>query len=91
MTFFPSMIDLWKNWIEENWERSENNIVFAWFVEQEQIGHTQMLEAETGLEVHEIVRRPLGRLNRITIFKIGRVLLDWRDIWEQAGRADGTV
>ena len=53
MTFFPSMIDLWKNWIEENWERSENNIVFAWFVEREQIGHTQMLEAEAGLGAHE--------------------------------------
>ena len=79
------MIDLWRNWIEKNWERSENNIVFAWFVEQEQIGHTQMLGAERGLEAHEIVWRLLGRQNRITIFKIGRVLLDWRERWNQNG------
>ena len=74
MTFFPSVIDLWRNWLKRTGRRFENNIVFAWFVEREQIGereqieHTQMLEAETGLEAHEIVRRLLRRQNRLALF-----------------------
>ena len=97
MTFFPSVIDLWQNWVERNWERFDNNIVLAWVVKQEQLGHIQMLEAETGLKAHEIVRRLLGRQNRITIFRIGRVCLTGEndgtkmDRWiELFGRAFGT-
>ena len=97
MTFFPSVIDLWENWAERNWERFDNDIVFAWVVEREQIEHIQMLEAEIGLKAHEIVRRLLGRQNRITIFRIGRVCLTGEndgtkmDRWiELFGRAFGT-
>ena len=65
MIFFLSIIDLWKNWVEKNWERFDDNIVLAWVVERKQIEHTQILEVETGLEAHEIVWRLLEHQNRL--------------------------